>query len=169
MRFVSEVYTSAPIRRSSLQSSVSVLILLVLTLIGAGCQSNTVKARRDFESGKRYFEKQQFAEADIEFHKSLQRNPDAWEPRYYIAKIDLKLGRWQDAQLGLKDVLERNPKVVSAHLDLAELLLASGQTRESEAQLDEAENLEPNSPRTQALRAGLYIVQQDFSKAIEEC
>ncbi len=166
---MAEVYISAPSRASSVQSLSWGLVLLGLTLLGTSCQSNTVKAERAFERGKRYFQQQQFAEADIEFHKSLQRNPDAWEPRYYVARIDLKLGRWQDAHTGLNDVLERNPRAVPARLDLAELLLASGQTEPAAIQLDEVQLLDPKNPRAQALRAGLYIVQQDFSRAIEEC
>ena len=144
------------------------LLAVFFAMMSTGCASRAVRAQRSFESGKRYFEQQKFAEAAIEFQKSLKRNPQSWEPRYYLALSEVKLGQLQEGYRNLKAVVELQPSFVPAHLELAELFLLGGKTEEARKQVDAAQSLDPKDARAQALLARTYLLEKDFPRAIQE-
>ena len=142
-------------------------LALVLALMSTGC-ARASRAQRSFESGKRYFEQQKFAEAAIEFQKSLKRNPKSWEPRYYLALSEVKLGQLQDAYRNLTAIVDLQPSFVPAHLELADLFLLNGKTEEARQQVGAVQSLDPNDARAQAILARSYLLDKDFSRSVEE-
>ena len=158
-----------PRRTRSHQFAWLFALLCLLTLLMGACRTdNKTAAQRYLQSGLRYFERQKFEEASIQFRNALKRDPRAWEPHYYLGLSSAKLRRWQEAYRELNAAVELQPSFVPARLDLAELLLLGGNTKEARKQVDEAQTLDAKNVRAQALLGKLYLLEKDYPRAVEE-
>ena len=144
------------------------MLALLFVVISTGCASRATRAQRSFEGGKRYFERQKFAEAAIEFQKSLKRNPESWESRYYLGLTQVKLGELREAYRNLNAAVELQPSFVPAHLELADLFVMGGKTEEARQQVSVAQSLDPKNARAQTVLARSYLVDKDFPRAVLE-
>lgn len=143
-------------------------LCLSFTLATIGCSSQNTRAQHYFDSGKRYFDQQKYAEAAIEFQKSLKGNSQSWEPRFYLAVSEIKQGRMQDGYRDLDAVIEQQPSFVPARLDLAELLMASNRA-ESQMQIDQVLSLDANNARAYLLMAKFDMMDRKYADALAKC
>src|SRR5256885_8019706 len=81
-----------------------VLVLCLFLLLG--CQSRQQRSKKHFESGQRYFQQQKYEEAVIEFRRSQEEDPDAWESAHYAGLANLKIGRIQEGIRALNASIE---------------------------------------------------------------
>src|SRR5271156_1463455 len=102
-----------------------VLALVAMFLVGCSRDPN-VRKQKYLESGERYFAKDQYAAASIQFRNALQVNPQFAAAHYQLARTYLKLQEWDNALRELERTVELQPQNYPARLDLANLLLAAG-------------------------------------------
>src|SRR5437868_4846586 len=94
------------------------------TMLLAGCSSDpNVKKQRYFDSGTRYFQKQQFREAAIQFQNAIQTDPQFAEAHYQLALCYLKVAAYTPAYQELLRTLQLRPGDMKASIDLGRLYL----------------------------------------------
>src|SRR5437588_3623996 len=107
---------------------VSFFVVVLSLAIVVGCSRDpNVRKQKYLESGKRYFEKEKYREATIQFSNSLQVDPNFAAAHYQLARTYMKMGSWSSAFNELNKTLHLDPSNLDAHLDLGNLMLAARQ------------------------------------------
>src|SRR5215467_10371022 len=113
----------------------STLILICVTLASCSRDPN-VRKQKYLESGNRYFEKEKYREAAIQYSNSLQVDPNFAAAHYELARTYMKMASWTSAYDELNKTLRLDPNNLNAHLDLGNLLLAVGRVDRARQEAD---------------------------------
>src|ERR1700687_1803714 len=116
---------SLAMKRSSLFRLLLALGCLA-ALFTACSRDPNVRKQKYFESGQRYFDKGKYREAVIEFRNATEVDPQFAAAHYQMGQAYLKLQDWIHAYGELNRTLELEPDNSKAHVDLANLMIASG-------------------------------------------
>src|SRR5690348_133126 len=144
-------------------------IVLLAALCGYACQRGAKEAsKRYFGSGLDYFGQEKYGAASIQFRNAIQGDVRAWAPRYWLAVAELKLRHWPEAYKELNRVIELEPSLGAARLELAELLLLGNKESEARAQINEVLSVSPQNVRALVLLGRTYFRQKEFGQALEE-
>lgn len=134
-------------------------VVVGICLLGAlltGC-SNPEKAKQKYlESGQRYYEKEQYREAAIQFQNALHLDPRFADAHYKLALTQLKLGQWPDAYQQLTTTITLDPHNYDARLEKAKLMIFGHQYPDAKEQLDLLVQKEPNNPEVYLALADYY-------------
>src|ERR1700685_2017875 len=155
-------------------SSISrlVLALILIATLFAGCTRDpNVRKQKYFESGQRYFDKGKYREAAIQFNNAVQVDSHFAQAHYQLAQSYLKLQQWAPAYQELGRTLELQPENYQAHIDIANLLIASGRPEVIGRAKEHTDLLlakQPNDPQVHESVASLLAAQEDFTGAIQE-
>jgi tetratricopeptide (TPR) repeat protein len=96
------------------------------------------------------------------------RDLDPAEYHYRLARIAEKRKQDKDAEEQLRRAMDLAPRQVGRLLDLARFLAKRGKHQESEALFEQAEKLEPESPKVMFERAKAYVEsRRNLDKARE--
>jgi len=119
-----------------------------------------------FEAGRR-------AEAIQEFERLYRKNPRDRQTRTRLIAAYNTVNRTADAEEVLADALRKNPKDLDAKLQRGELFLNQKQYAKAEADLNEVEHRQPNSPQVHYLlaklsqaRGKMLIYRQELVEAL---
>jgi len=94
------------------------------------------------------------------YKKAIAGNPKSAQIRYDLASFYLDpLKRPAEAIVVLRELIARQPEMGSAHLLLAQALLAAGKPAEAVRGLDEAARLEPGNPKLPRVQGQLSMDQ----------
>jgi len=93
--------------------------------------------------GQAYFESAEDAEAQVWFEKALQLDAGSAEAQYYLGLIAANQGDIDLALKRLEWATERNPKYAEAYFEMANLLMASGESERAIALAEKAIALYP--------------------------
>jgi tetratricopeptide (TPR) repeat protein len=160
------MYPAAPTR------GVCSIGIAALCLSGAlatvGCASQSSRAQRDFDSGKRYFDQQKYAEASIKFQKSLKLNSGGRDAQYYLGISQFRLGDYVGAYHELQGVVDVSPAFLPARLDLADVFLAGNSPEKNREQVEAVQAVERDNPRAQLLLGRTYLAEKNAARAILE-
>jgi tetratricopeptide (TPR) repeat protein len=101
--------------------------LAVIAVLGATACKRSPQAKETafLETGKKYFEKKDYARATLEFKNAIQVMPKDPEPYYQLGLVCLEAGDVKTAVMALRRVTELNPKHAGAQLRLAQLMSTS--------------------------------------------
>ncbi|MCX6627827.1 MAG: tetratricopeptide repeat protein, partial [Candidatus Solibacter sp.] len=149
---------------------VAVVLAVLVALASCSRDPNVVK-RRYLESGNKYFEKERYKEASIQYRNALKRDPKYGAAYYKLALVSLRMNEMSTAVPALRRAVELVPPDQPDHWDavvrLSEIYLAAART--DKQFLGEAEKLikdllkhEPNSFDAHRLTGDL-----NYSKAME--
>jgi tetratricopeptide (TPR) repeat protein len=146
-----------------------VVVLSFFLAIGVvGCKTDPeVAKRRYLESGQRYFDKGQFAEATIQYRKALQIDPRYADAYYHLGLADLKLREWQEAYKAFNQLILVDPANVKAHTELFSLYLSGHQYTEAQQEADTLVTLDPKSAYPQQLVGTVAMARQRYQDALE--
>src|SRR6266567_2646999 len=99
---------------------------LGVLFLSSGCvRSPEAKEARYLESGKRQFEKKDYARAAIQFINAAKAMPKDAEPHYQLALAYLAQRQYQRALGSLDTAIKLNPNHAQAKLKLAEMMILS--------------------------------------------
>src|SRR6266566_9950739 len=122
-------------RRFSFFCLVMVLGSLAVFLTACSRDPN-VRKQKYFESGQRYFAKSKYREAVIQFRNATEVDGTFAAAHYQLAQSYVKLQDWQHAYSELNRTLELQPGNYKAQVDIANLLIASGQLKAAQEHTD---------------------------------
>ncbi len=97
-----------------------------------------------------------WAQAEAEFKRALEINPNLEEARYEYAWFLSTMGRLPEAVAEAERAVEGDPLSVSANLALGSIYNVAGRLDEALVQLRKTIDLEPNDPRCYEFTAGVY-------------
>jgi len=146
------------------------ILFLTLTLASmVGCSRDpNVRKQKYLESGERYFAKEKYREAIIQFSNALQVDSNFADAHYQLAQTYLKLQQWRQAYEELSRTLDRQPENYAAHLDLANLLIAGHDLKQAQEHTNLLLEREPNNVQVHAATANLLAAQGNLLGAIQE-
>ena len=144
----------------------SAIAMLVVFLAGCSSRNPDVRKQKYLESGKRYLDKGQYREAEIQFQNAIQNDARFAEAHYLLAQAATKLGDGRTAVLELSKTIEIQPEHYKAHLDLANLLILAGQFNEAKQHLDKVAQNEPDDPEVYIALANYYAGTNNIPSAL---
>ncbi len=145
------------------------LVLLLPAIFFTGCSRDpNVRKQKYLDSGERYVEAGKLDEAAIEFRNALAIDANFPEAHYHLASVYLKTQRWPRAAQELTRTVELQPENYAARVDLAQLLIASGDLEHAKEQVDWILQASPNDAKSHAVSADLLAAQGSFPAALQE-
>lgn len=147
---------------------------LGVLFISSGCsRSPEAREARYLESGKRQFEKKDYARAAIQFINAAKAMPKDAEPHYQLALVYLEQRQYERAALSLQNAIKLNPKHAQAQLKLAEMMILSNKKEVVQLAQQTVQGLvttmPPNAEVLDALASSEWKLgnQQDAEKQLE--
>jgi tetratricopeptide (TPR) repeat protein len=124
----------------------AVLVSLMALIVGAGACARTPIQKRDrfLDSGKRLFEKKEYARAILEFRNAVAAMPKDAESYYQLGRAYNKSREYQTAANMLQKALQLDPNHAGAQLEFSKILAGT---------MDQ-ENLQSAESRLAALLQG---------------
>ena len=101
------------------------LVGLALSFTQAGCQRT---AEQYVASGNRYFQQGKYADAALNYRKSIQKNPNLAEAHYRLGRAELNLGNQRTAYDELQRGVDLAPERDDIRIELADLALEGYRT-----------------------------------------
>lgn len=156
------------------------LLLLCCVAVSTGCggpqktgpeptgtQTSADKPLSSFAKGEEAIEAEAWQEALGHFDAVLAKEPNHDQALYYRAVALEKLGRLEEATAGYEKVIERDPKLVAARINLAAIHLEAKppRTKEAIAVLEPAVSLDPKAYDVRENLAYAYRVEGNAAKA----
>jgi len=154
-------------RHSSVYRLFLILGLTVSLLTGCSRDPN-VRKQKYFESGQRYFEKEKYREAAIQFSNAIQVDSRFAHAHYQLAQTYLKLQEWTRAYQELSRAIEIEPENYQAHIDLANLLIAGRDLKQAKEHTDLLIIRQPDNPEVHVAVANLNAAQENLGVALQE-
>src|SRR3989442_8075272 len=145
------------------------LILGLTVSLLTGCSRDpNVRKQKYFESGRRYFEKEKYREAAIQFSNAIQVDSRFAQAHYQLAQTYLKLQEWTRAYQELSRTIEIEPENYQAHIDLANLLIAGRDLKQAKEHTDLLIIRQPDNPEVHVAVANLNAAQENLGVALQE-
>jgi len=149
--------------------TISLLSMTIIMAVAAACthDPNIVK-QKYLESGEKYFQRQKYNSAAIEFQNALKIDPKFAQAYFNLAKCDEKLGLWSRAYNELQRAVEFQPANWEAQIEIGNLLLAAKQYDrvEEKAKLVLADN--PNNVQAHILLADVDAAAGRIEDSLRE-
>ncbi|MCJ7504383.1 MAG: tetratricopeptide repeat protein, partial [Acidobacteriia bacterium] len=134
-----------------------ITLWLIATLgvsLFAGCSRDpNVRKQKYLESGQRYFQKEKYREAAIQFQNALQVDPRYVDAHYQLAQCSLRLGIVQGAYAQLLRTVDLEPRHSKAQIDLGNMFLAGREFKRAQEKAELVLAQEPNNADAHALLA----------------
>lgn len=147
----------------------NIVIAVLAAMLLAGCaRSPNVRKQMYVDSGNRYFQKQQYRDASIQYQNAIQIDPGNADAHYRLARTFLNLGYWSDAYRELTRTTELAPENLKAQIDLGTLQLAARQFQEAQNHADSVLQRDPNNVDAHILRANALAQLQDMDASLKE-
>lgn len=134
-----------------------------------GCSRNPVQ-RRDsyFQSGKKYYQQEKYADAAIEFQNAVKIDNRFVQGYYYLGLTRRERGNLQGAFQAFSKVLEIDPKQTPASLQLGSLYLMGRRPKEAMQIAEGVLTREPQNSEARLLLAQSYLGQKKYAEALKE-
>ncbi|HWQ03362.1 MAG TPA: tetratricopeptide repeat protein [Candidatus Nitrosotenuis sp.] len=124
--------------------TILVAMMLAAAVISGCSRDPNVRKQKYLESGDRYFEKEKYREAAIQYLNAVQVDASFAEAHYKLAQCYLRMGVWSGAYQELTRTVELQPDNHKAQVDLGNLLLAAKEFKQA---LDIAERVLQKDPK----------------------
>jgi len=121
-----------------------------LDAFGATLMKDPSSVAAHIGSGRAHFAESRFAEAQTEFRRALDLNPDEHEGYYFLGLVYAHQGRTREAVSSIEQCLAVRPDHVEAHYHLGRILAGTGDQPAARRHLNRA--LELNPDHSQAAR-----------------
>ena len=144
-------------------------ILAIITTGFPACSRDpNVRKQKYLESGQRYFEKEKFEEAAIEFRNAIGVDPRYADAHYQLAMTYLKTRQWPRANQELVRTIELQPANYPARIEMAKLLIAAGDLQQAQEQTDVLLRDRSNDGKSHFVAADLLAAQNRPTAALQE-
>ena len=146
------------ISNDAVRAPLLVFISAFIFLFLCGCEEPYTIGRQQHE----YIRSQK----EVEFQEGADKPPTI-DTLYSLAKILIHQGRFNEAELLLTRVINKNPEFLPAYNDLAEIKIRSRRTSEAIEILSTAMKENKTDPTTINNLGMCWIIRRDYEKALE--
>ena len=144
------------------------ILFVAVSLALQGCSDPAERSAEYVESGKTFFEKENFGKAKLEFRNALQIDNKLGDAYYYLALINEKDKDWKAMYGNLTQTISVNPQNKDARIKLGKLYLLSGNAQEAQTEVDWLVNNSIDDPDVITLKGALFLRQGNIPEALEE-
>ena len=144
------------------------LLVVAALLVIAGCQPPEERVAEYVAGAEQYFEEENLIKAELEAKNALQIEPKNADARYVLARIAGAKNDFNAMAQNLRIAIESRPDFLDARARLGTLYAQAGAFELAEEQLVELENLFPEHPETNLLRARLLANKGELEQAAIE-
>ena len=152
-----------------MRSSRTLLVIVLLVGVGAGCSSDPEEVlRQQMEQGNSYMQSKKYSEAIVSFRNAVRADERSGEARMKLAEAYLAAG---DGRNGLREAIraaDLMPDNVEAQLRSGLLLLLGKQYPEARTRAVAALAKEPQNPQALILLGNSLAGLKDIDGAIEQ-
>jgi cellulose synthase operon protein C len=154
-----------------------VIGFLISTLLTGCSRDPNVRKQKYLESGDRYFAKEKYREAAIQYSNALQVDPRFAAAHYQLGETYLKLGDVARAFQELSRSIELMPDNYRARIDVANLLLAARNPdgssndeylKQARVHLDLLLLKQPQNPQVLQAWGDYYAAQNNLAAAMQQ-
>lgn len=145
------------------------LLVCMLMLFLVACTTDPIKKKHQyFDSGERYFAKQNYRAALIEYANALRIDADYEEARYKSAQCYARLAMWPQAYQELVRAVSLNPGDLKAQIMLGNLLLANREFARAQEIAETVLKKDPNNADGHILLANSYAGLNNVEASLRE-
>jgi len=130
-------------------------------------QVKTEEAYRHMTLGISLSEQGNYAEAEKEFRKAIEMNPDLPEPHYNLGRLLFKQDRYEEAENALRESIKIDPEKADAHVILGLIFALRGRDSEAEQEFREVIRLSPDDPMAYEMLANILGCEGRHGEAAE--
>src|ERR1700733_7970467 len=135
----------------------------------AGCFSSpTAKKQKFFDQGEQAFHQQQYPEAIISYSRALEADPRFTDAHFRLAQCLEKQSNWAGAIQELQRTIELRPTLWAAQTDLAQIMLAAGESQDAKDRANSVLQGDPGNIDAQMLVANSDAALGDTKSALTE-
>ena len=145
-------------KRHSSMNLLSVFFFIVL--LSSGCLSEKEKMAEYLNSGKAYFESQDYDSAKIELINAVNLDPDSLEAHRLLAQTYFKLGKGKEAFTEYLRLEQMEPGNIEALTRLAVFFLAAEKHQEAERRINEVLKTDPDNIEALYIQAGIFCPEK---------
>ena len=149
-------------------SLIQITFLILVALQLAACSSPEERAQRYYQNGMKLFSEHENGKAALELRNAVKLKKDLLDAWKTLAKIDEASHNWSGLASDLRAVMDADSKDASARLKLGKLLLLAGSSQEALDLANAGLQLDGRSADLHALRAAIFIKQNNQSEALRE-
>jgi tetratricopeptide (TPR) repeat protein len=155
-------------RATALVHAMSLLALLVAVLATLpACRSST-RAKEHVEKGNHHFEQKQFADAESEYQRAIQIDPDLADAHYRLGLLESQKEHPTAATRSLSRAVELDPKNLDARLRLGNLLVSATQYGEAREQAEAVLSADSKNAGAHRLLGQIALQQMQYVAAENE-
>ncbi len=148
---------------------IAVLPAFLFATFMTGCSRDpNVRKQKYFESGKRYFAKDKYREAALQFTNAVRIDSGFADAHYQLALCDLKLGSVQNAYIELSRTVQLQPDNFQAEIDLGNLLLLGRDVERAEDRANYVLSKDANNVNAHVLKAEVSASKHQLDEALAE-
>ena len=156
------------IARNRASSPFKWLIVGLMALLLAACDTPEEKAKSHYEAGMAYVSEDNFVKAGIEFRNALQLKENYADAWYGLALVEEKEGNWQKYAGDILKAIELDPKHAAAQTRFGKIMLLSGRLEDALKASDLVMTLAPDASDSHALKAAVLFKLGDKVGAVRE-
>lgn len=148
----------------------ALVIALTTILSGSvliGCSGKEERQAKYLHRAEEYLAKKDFDKARIEAKNVLQINANNAEAHYIFAEIAEQESNWSQMYGELNAAVQNDPKLLKAHVKLAQFLIAVNQIDKASEEAEKIRAIDPNSPDYYSVLAAISARQQKTDEAIQ--
>ncbi len=153
-----------PLQRRALALALSIALSGSLL---TGCSGKEEREAKYLERAQEYLAQKDYDKARIEAKNVLQINANNAEAHFVIALIAESEKNWQQMYGELNASIQHDPKLLKAHIKLAQFLVAVNQLDKAKQEAEKIREIAPNNPDYFAVLASISAREKDTDAAIE--
>jgi putative PEP-CTERM system TPR-repeat lipoprotein len=145
-----------------------ILVLVMVTLIVAGCGGAESRKAKYLERGKNYLSEQNYDKAIVEFKNVLQIDPKYADAYFLFGKAEEGRGNYQQAFGAYSKAIDLNPDHVEAHVQLGRIYLLAGNPAKAKEQADIVLAKQPAYAGALLLKAAVALREDKDEDALKQ-
>ena len=146
-------------------------IAMTVALSGSlliGCSGKEERQAKYLHRAQEYLDKKDYDKARIEAKNVLQINANNAEARYIFAEIAEHENDFRRMYGELNAAIDDNPKLLKAHVKLAQLLVVANQLDKAEEEAKKIHDLDPNNADYYSVKAGIAMRRKNADEAVKD-
>ena len=152
-----------------LRGTFALLVAVIAIAMFTGCSRDpNVRKAKYLGNAERYFSEAKYNEAGIELSNAIKIDANYAAAHYKLGQVYRKLQKWPAAYQEFTRTLDIDPQNFDARVDLASLLIETGDLQQAEEQRDTLLQQRPNDGRSHFIAASLLAARGNFPPAIVE-
>ena len=155
--------------RNGKRLAIALAIAVVSVTTLPGCSSSEDRQAKYMERAQVAYDAGDYEKARVDLKNVLQINQGHAQARLLVAKLEEKAQNWPQMFANLSAAIDADPTFIDARIEMARLMLASGQLDKVDEQIDAVLQQQAGNADALGIRAAMLARQQQPEQAKALC